>query len=140
MHRSRNCEQRLTNERKSARTLTCVVVPSLLELYLLSCVSPVPGQCQALRYTGDAIDQLQLGQASSSHCSSVRQSVSQSVAASIRGLRDVSYPSFDVHTDDSYTGRGRVERRRRDLRLRRCDSVAVELKFNTDSSAAKMPN
>ena len=41
-------------------------------------------------------------------------------------LKDVSYISFDVQKDDSYTGRGRVERRRRDLGLRRCDRVAVE--------------
>jgi len=32
----------------------------------------------------------------------------------------------------TYTGRGSVERRRRDLGLRRCDHVAVERKFNTD--------
>ena len=38
------------------------------------------------------------------------------------------------------TGRGRVERRRRDLGLRRCDRVAVERKFNADWSAAKMSN
>ena len=41
-------------------------------------------------------------------------------------------PSLDVLNDDSYTGRGSVERRRRDLGLRRCDLVAVEQKFNTD--------
>jgi len=38
------------------------------------------------------------------------------------------------------TGRGRVERRRWDLGLRRCDRVAVERKFNADWSAAKMSN
>jgi len=32
-----------------------------------------------------------------------------------------------------------VERCRRDLRLRHCDRVAVEQKFNTDLSAAKLP-
>jgi len=37
----------------------------------------------------------------------------------------------DVQNDDSHTGRGRVERRRRDLRLRRCNSEAVEQNFNT---------
>ena len=47
---------------------------------------------------------------------------------------DVSYTLFDVQKDDSFTGRGRVERRRRDLRLRLCDCVAVEQKFITDWS------
>jgi len=37
----------------------------------------------------------------------------------------------DVQNDDSHTGRGRVERRRRDLRLRRCNNEAVEQNFNT---------
>ena len=50
------------------------------------------------------------------------------------GLRDVSHTSSDAQKDDSYTGRERVERGRRDLRLRRCDRVAVEQKFNTDWS------
>ena len=40
----------------------------------------------------------------------------------------------------TYTGWGSVERRRRDLGLRRCSRVAVERKFNTDWSAAKVPN
>ena len=40
----------------------------------------------------------------------------------------------------TYTGRGSVEWRRRDLGLQRCDRVAVERKFNTDWSAAKVPN
>jgi len=40
--------------------------------------------------------------------------------------RDVSYSYFDVHQDDSYTGRRRVERHRRELRLRDYSRVAVE--------------
>ena len=54
------------------------------------------------------------------------------------GVRDVSYPTFDVQLDDSYTGRGTVERRGRGLGVRRCDRVAAEQKFNTD--LATMPN
>ena len=46
-------------------------------------------------------------------------------------LWDVTCTSFDAHKDDSYTGRGRAERRRRDLRLRHRSRVAVEQKFNT---------
>jgi len=53
-------------------------------------------------------------------------------AFKLSNYTDVSYTSFDVQEDYSYTGRGRVERRRRDLRLRRCDRVAVERKFSTD--------
>jgi len=43
-----------------------------------------------------------------------------------------SCTSSDVQKDDSYTGRGRVERRGRDLGLRRCDRVAVEQQFYAD--------
>ena len=39
---------------------------------------------------------------------------------------DVSYTFFDVQKDDSFTGRGRVERRRRDLR--RCDCAVASFK------------
>ena len=55
-------------------------------------------------------------------------------ALGIRGImcqRDVSCASFNVQKDDSSTGRGRAERRGRDLGLRRCDRVAVEQNFNT---------
>jgi len=45
---------------------------------------------------------------------------------------DVSCASFEVQKDDWYTGRERVERRGRDLGLRRCDRVAVEQKFTAD--------
>jgi len=47
----------------------------------------------------------------------------------------------DVHNDDSYTGQGRVERRRRDLVLRHCNLVAVEHNFKslTPTDPAKMP-
>ena len=51
-------------------------------------------------------------------------------AFKLSNYTDVSYFSFDVQKDDSYTGRGSVERCRRDLGLRRCDRVAVERKFN----------
>ena len=51
-----------------------------------------------------------------------------------RTIMDVSYTSFDFQKDDSYTGRGSVERRRRGLDLRRCSRVAVEQKFNTNWS------
>jgi len=54
-------------------------------------------------------------------------------------LRDVSNTVFDVQEDDSYTGRWRVERRGRDLGLRRCDRVAVELSL-TRTDTAKMSN
>jgi len=38
-------------------------------------------------------------------------------------LWNVSYSSFDVQKDESYTGQGSVELRRRDLRLRHQDHV-----------------
>ena len=50
----------------------------------------------------------------------------------LRALRDVSYTSFGPQKDDPYTGRGSVERRRRDLGLQHCNRVAVEQKFDTD--------
>ena len=56
-------------------------------------------------------------------------------------LRDVSYTFFAIQQDDSHTGRGRVERRRRDLRLRRCSRVEVERNFgsSTPTDLPKMP-
>ena len=54
-----------------------------------------------------------------------------------RRLRDVLYSSFDVQKDDSYTGRGRVERRRRDFVCgAACKAVEPNTcqNFNTDWS------
>jgi len=55
---------------------------------------------------------------------------------------DVSYTSFGVQKDDLYTGQGRVERSRRDLRLRCCNHVAVEQNFRslTRTDLIKMEN
>jgi len=39
---------------------------------------------------------------------------------------------FDAQKDDSHIGRWRVERRKRDFRLRLCDRVAAEQKFSAD--------
>ena len=52
-------------------------------------------------------------------------------------MGEVSYTSSDVQKDDSHTGRGRVERCRRDLCLRHCSCVAVEQKFTTDYKKVK---
>jgi len=49
-------------------------------------------------------------------------------------LWDVSYVSLDVQKDDLYTGRGRIEQRRRDLRLPHCKHVAAQhAEFTSES-------
>jgi len=49
-----------------------------------------------------------------------------------RRLRDVSYISFDVKKDDSYTGRGRAAMQGGTTRLPLYNRLAVEQKLNTD--------